>query len=677
MNAEAVRTIGLMGQPNTGKSTVFNVLTGARQHVGNWPGKTVERKEGVFTAGSIQYRLIDLPGTYSLLANSDEEVITRDAVMDDSIGVVLAILDASQLTRSMYLLSDYAGIEKPVIVLLNMADVAAEQGKSIDAHKMSELLGVPVLPVTAVRKNGLAPLADLLASGKITGGRIRTDGLESSYHEAFGENWDRLTKILPETPGRSRFWTAAKLIEGDGEIAAIVRKAADADWAEIKSLCVGQKDGLLTSSDCKFRWISGIVEQAVKAGANARLRRSRFDSLATAPFWGKLIATGILLGGFILSILVGFSLMGVMGAIRAVATSELRAGLEAIDVNSALISLICDAILGGVFIALDMVCYVFAVSLVFGYMEEVGYMARISYVFDSAMQRLRLHGKAVMPFVVNLGCTIGGVAGSRVIDSWKQRLLTIAVSWVVPCIPVWAVVGVIGTIFFGFNVVWIVIAMFATAALHMFVTSRIFGRSLSSPEERTGLIMELPPYHKPNKKMLLRFVWHRMKDVLFRATKLITLVSVVFWLLSYSSNGDITSTVLYKAGTFIEPATLFFGLSWELFAAFLVSSFGKEASLGAISALFNTAGGTVNLVGIGLAKDSTTPLAATLLARVSLPQALAFLFGVFFTFPCVAALGATAAETHSMKWTVRIALYYIVVAFLVMGIAYRVGLMIF
>jgi ferrous iron transport protein B len=468
-----------------------------------------------------------------------------------------------------------------------------------------------------------------------------------------------------------------KLLEGDRDAAGRVKDAADAQtWGRIERILEEQTDGILVSSDCKFRWIHGLAEQTVSASGDMRVMRGKFDRLATSRRWGKLIALGVILGGLLLSILVGFSLMGIVGAIREAATSSLRAGLEAVGVHSALTSLICDAILGGVFIALDMVCYVFAISLVFGYIEEVGYMARISYVFDSVMQRLRLHGKAIMPFLLSLGCTIGGVAGSRVIDSWRQRLLTIAISWVVPCIPVWAVVGVMGSIFFGFKVVWVVMSLFAAAALHMFITSLIFGRSFSSPEDRTGLIMELPPYHRPNKRTLLRFVWYRMKDVLFRATKLITLVSVAFWLLSYSENGDITSTVLYRAGAFIEPVTLFFGLNWELFAAFVVSTLGKEASLGVISALFNTAGGTVNLFALGMGSDSAAQLTTALLTKVSQPQALAFIFGVFFTVPCIAALGATAAETHSVKWTARMAMYYVGVAFAMMGVAYRVGLMI-
>ena len=679
MNTAAVKTFGLMGQPNTGKSTVFNALTGSRQHVGNWPGKTVERKEGNFKIGERQYKILDLPGTYSLLANSDEEVITRGAMSDKSIDVILAIVDASQLERSMFLLADFAGINQPVVVLLNMLDVAKEQGKNIDAEKLSKTLGVPVLPIVANRKDGLDPLLAFLGNGKLEGGLLNTGGLEEKYRQV--PVLSELIGLMPESGNGlySAMWLSVKLLEGDRDITGWVKNTVNAKtWEQIETLLKKQNNGILVSSDCKFSWIHELVEQSVSASSRTHITRGGFDRLATSRWWGKPIAIGIVLGGLILSMIIGFSLMGVMSLIRGAVTSNLRAGLDAVNVPGSLTSFICDAVLGGVFTALDMVCYVFAISLVFGYVEEAGYMARISYVFDSAMQRLRLHGKAVMPFLLSFGCTIGGVAGSRVIDSWRQRLLTIAISWVVPCIGVWAVVGVMGSMFFGLGVIWVVFALFVTAVLHMLVTSRIFGSSLSSPEDRTGLIMELPPYHKPNKRTLLRFVWHRMKDVLFRATKLITLVSVVFWLLSYSSDGDITNTVLYKAGTFIEPVTMFFGLNWELFMAFVVSTLGKEAVLGVMSGLFSTAGETMNLFGLGMGTESSVAsLSTALFARVSPPQALAFFFGVFFTVPCIVALGATAAETHSAKWTARIALYYLGVSFLMMGIAYRVGLMIF
>jgi ferrous iron transport protein B len=677
-NASTVKTIGLMGQPNTGKSTVFNALTGSRQHVGNWAGKTVERKEGFFTVGNVPYKLIDLPGTYSLLANSDEEVITRDAVMDDSIDVVLAVLDASQLTRSMYLLSDYAGIKKPVIVLLNMIDVAAGQGKSVDTDKISELLGVPVLPVTAVQKDGLVPLADSFAAGKITGRQIRTDGLELLYRENFGENWDAIKKLLPEIQGRSRLWTAAKLMEGDQEITATVSETASGNWAEIESLCAAQKDGLLTASDCKFRWISNIVEQTVKSETNTQPIRSRFDKLATSPFGGKILAFGVILGGLIASMIIATPIMITLESVPMPLAVAVASALASINTSPFLISLLCDALFPAVMMAFLMASYVFGISLSFGFIEEVGYMARISFVFDNTMQRLGLHGKAIMPFIVSFGCNIGGVAGTRVIDSWKQRLLAISTSWVVPCAGVWSVVALMSSTFFGSGAVIVVLALFATALLHIFITAKIFGQSLLSEGDKTGLIMELPPYHKPDIRILLRFVWQRMADVLFRASKMILFVAAVFWLLSYTPEGDVTRSVIYHVGKFIEPVTLWFGMSWQLFIAFVVSGLGKEASLGVISALFG-AGGNANLAGIGMATATytNTNLSAAMLESISKPQALAFIFAFFFNTPCIMAMGATASETHSVKWTLRIAFYYVAMALAISFITYHVGRLIF
>jgi ferrous iron transport protein B len=671
-------TIGLMGQPNTGKSTVFNALTGASQHVGNWAGKTVERKEGFFTVGNVRYKLIDLPGTYSLLANSDEEVITRDAVMDDNIDVVWAVLDASQLTRSMYLLSDYAGIEKPVIVLLNMVDVAAGQGKNVDAGKISELLGVPVLPVTAVQKDGLVPLANEFAAGKIAGGRIRTDGLESLYREEFGENWNALAKLLPEIQGRPQLWTAAKLMEGDQEITATVRETANDHWTEIESLCAAQKDGLLTASDCKFRWISGIVEQAVKSDSKTQPVRSRFDKLATSPFWGKIIALGVIIGGLIASMIIAAPIMITLQSVQLPLASAVASALASINIPPFLISLLCDALLPAVIMTFFMASYVFGISLSFGFIEEIGYMARISFVFDNTMQRLGLHGKAIMPFLVSFGCNIGGIAGTRVIDSWKQRLLAISTSWVVPCAGVWSVVALMSSTFFGSGAVIVVLALFAAALLHIFITAKIFGQSLLSEGDRTGLIMELPPYHKPNIRVLLRFVRQRMTDILFRASKLILLVAAVFWLLSYTPEGDITRSMIYHVGKFIEPVTLWFGMTWQLFIAFVISGLGKEASLGVISALFG-AGGNANLAGIGMATATytNTNLSSAMLESISKPQALAFIFAFFFNTPCIMALGATVSETHSIKWTARIALYYVVMALTMSFIAYHAGRLIF
>lgn len=235
--------------------------------------------------------------------------------------------------------------------------------------------------------------------------------------------------------------------------------------------------------------------------------------------------------------------------------------------------------------------------------------------------------------------------------------------------------------FFGTGAVFVIIALFLTALLHIFITSKLFGHRLLQENDRLGMIMELPPYHKPRWKNLFRFVWKRLGDVLKRAIKIIVLVAVFFWLLSYTPDGNIENSIIYKAGVLIEPVTMFFGLKWQLFIAFLASALGKEASLGVMAALFST-GAELGNSGVwgamfsGGVTDSAA-LGGTLLSMISKPEALAYIFAFFFNVPCIAAMGGAFQEIHSWKWTVRIILYYIAVALLMSTIAYHIGLLIF
>ena len=669
-------SIGLMGQPNTGKSTLFNSLTGSRQHVGNWPGKTVEKKEGQFIQGSRRYKLVDLPGTYSLSANSEEEVITRSFITGQDVDIVVALVDASQMERSLFLLADYAGINRPVAVLLNMMDVAEAQGKSINVEALSKQLGVPVYPVVASRKQGLEPFYRLLDQADFSGCTLSYSTLEAEYRKGFGEEFDLLCEVLKQLSSKaySASWTAAKLLEGDKEILASVKEGLSADaFKEVERLLAGRQDGMLTSADCKFRWIRELMQEAAYKTTKKRTL-SRFDSIATSPVLGKLLALAIILGGLALSMVVGFSLMGVVGAIQGVVIDTVHRALVSMQVSEFLIGLICDAVLASVFFALMMAAFVFSTILVFGFIEEVGYMARISYVFDNMMQKLGLHGKAIMPFLVSFGCNMGGITGTRVIDSWKQRLLAIATSWVIPCAATWGVIGMMGTLFFGAGAVWVILLLFAVAALHLMLTAKVFGRSLAAEDDKTGLIMELPPYHKANYKSLFRFVWLRVKDMLTRALTLIVIITVIFWLLSYSLDGMITGSILYKVGTAIEPFTMIFGMNWQLFMAFVAAIMGKEAALGEIAALFTTQGGASNLFSMTFGGAAAAgDMGGALMAALSVPQALAFMFAFFFNVPCFMAMAVTATETHSAKWTIKIAVYYIVVALILSGIVYQIA----
>lgn len=675
-------TIALLGQPNSGKSTLFNGLTGSRQHVGNWPGKTVEQKEGYFTHNGKSYRIVDLPGAYSLAANSQEEIVTREYIAIGKADLVCILADASQLERSLFMLADYAGIKTPAILLLNMMDVASQQGKKIDCVAISKKLGIPVVPIIAADPKRYDEFFETLEKAEKASAVLDEKAIVNLYTTGIGEPYQQVLALLPgEGIGAySSAWLAAKLLEQDATAMKLVMSAVSADTGDKLAALLGKApNGSLLTGDCKFKWIESLLEANVSLSKSAKPKMGRFDRLATSKIWGKPLAVGIIILSLVVSMVLAMPLMSLFGYLANVLALPLFQGLSFSGVPPLFISLLCDGVLTAVSFALMMVSFVFGISLVLGFLEDIGYMARVSYVFDNTMSKLGLQGKAVMPFLVSFGCNIGGVTGTRVIDSWGQRVATMALSWVVPCAATWGVVGLVSSVFFGSGAVFVVLSLFAVALLHMVITSMIIGKPLLKESDRSGLIMELPPYHKPKFKNLFRFVFNRMGDVLQRALKIIILVSVLFWALSYTADGNVTNSIIYKIGIFIEPVTMWFGLRWQTFMAFLASAMGKEAALGVLASLFNTSGEAAGIWGViaGKAAVNTSGLSGALLAGISKAEALAFIYAFFFNIPCLMAVASTQQESHSLQWTLRIVGYYMAVALLMSTLAYHIGRWIF
>ena len=672
----AEMTIALLGQPNSGKSTLFNALTGARQHVGNWPGKTVERCVGSFKRNGKEYTVVDLPGTYSLSANSDEEIVTRDYIASGEADMVCILADASQLSRSLFMLADYAGTKVPAILLLNMMDVAESQGRSIDVKAIEEKLGIPVIPfVASDTKNYDAFYQAIEKGGKV----IKSDELARLCDETLGETYEKVKELLP-AGGVSVYepsWVISKLIERDPLAREMVSNTLDEKTAKEIDLAI--TNGGLGASDtgnAKFRWVdellSGSVEEAPSKGATL----GKFDRLATSKRWGKWVAAGLILVGLIMSIVVGMPFMLIGSAIPMICNplSELLAGW---GVHPLLNSILSQALVTGIAFSFMMSGYIFGASLVFGFFEEVGYMARISYVFDGTMKKLGLHGKAVMPFLVSFGCNIAGGAASRTLDTWGQRMTAIAMSWVVPCASTWGVVGLVGFVFFGPGAALIIFLLFLVSVLHLQLTARVFGKRFLANSDRTGLIMELPPYHKARWGSLLKMSLLRMKDAFKRAVVIISLVAIIFCLLSYSREGTMEQSIIYKIGTAIEPVTMFFGLRWQTFTAWIASGLGKEAALGVLAAVFSNNTVMNAIANMTMATNDNAAIGASLLSTISKPEALAFIFAFYFNMPCLMTLSATINETHSAKWMIRVALYYIGVSLLLACIVYHLSSLIF
>ncbi len=673
MNKDTEKVIALLGQPNSGKSTLFNALTGLKQHVGNWPGKTVEKKEGHFEHGGVKYLVADLPGTYSLSANSDEEMITRDYIAGGTADVVCILADSSQLQRSLYMLADYAGISVPVFLVLNMSDVAAEQGKKIDADAISAKLGIPVVLFSAQdtkHYDGFFAALETALSKKTV---LDASALAAKYEQI--ASYRELKGLVPDNviPGYSSVWLAAKALEGDAPVRAKIRSALDSGKRSAFDKAVAAEEkGMLLTGERKFAWIDEVLQGSLSSKKERRSLGS-FDRLITHRVWGKPVVVLTVLLGLIASFIPALPFMGIGSAFGAL-INPVSSLLNNIGCPAIITAILCDVVINSLSFILKMLGFVFGVTLVFGLLEEVGVMARISYVFDNTMAKLGLQGKSVMPFLVSFGCTMGGAAGARVIDNWGQKVLTIALAWAIPCGAAWSVVPMLSSVWFGAGAPLVIVAILAVMILHMWLTSKLFGRSLVKKEDRYGMIMELPPYHKPKWGALFRYVLGRTKDTFFRVLKVVLLVSFVFWLLTFTTSGSMDNSVLYKVGKFIEPVTKIFGLGWKTFMAFIASSIGKEGAIGVLSTIFTdhsmlTVGGTV-------AGGAVANINELLVANVAKPEALAFIFAITFNMPCIVALAATYQETHSAKWTAIIALYYTALALVLACIAYHIGLLI-
>lgn len=675
MEAGKQPVIALLGQPNSGKSTLFNQLTGLKQHVGNWPGKTVEKKEGFFTREGITYKIVDLPGSYSLSANSEEEIVTRDYIANGNADLVLILTDAAQLERSLYMLADFAGIRTPAVLLLNMMDVAEKLGKKIDAARIEKKLGIPVLPFVAAEKKQYEKLYRCIRKAIAQPELLDTKGLEKEY--CAGGAYKNVLALMPEQ-GIAQYdpmWLAVKCLEQD----QVVLEQVKADMSEkqktqLQEWTDRRAENNTFVGNCKYHWIQGLLKDAVQESRDRRLL-TKFDRLATSRFWGKLIAVGVILLALAASMVVASPLMAIGSMLPALLTEPLRNLLESIHAAEFLVSLVSSLIPNILYFAVSMSGFVLGITFVFSFIEEVGYMARISFVFDNWMSRLGLQGKSIMAFFMGAGCTIGGAAGTRVIDNWGQRILAMALVWAVPCGATWSLMPTLASMFFGKGAVLVMIAIVCFMFAFMAITAKIFGPRLAPAEERTGMIMEMPPYHKPRWGHLIRHTLNHAWDIFKRAVRVIFLVALVFWILSYTADGNIANSIIYKVGTFIEPVTRIFGLGWQTFMAFVASALSKEAVLGVLSSIY-TNSGTVfdSTVGAAAASGNLGDVLPTVISKA---EALAFIFATTFNVPCVMALATTYRESHSLKWTLRIAAYYTCMALLLSCIVYHIGLALF
>ena len=674
--AVKTRTIALAGQPNTGKSTVFNRLTGAHQHVGNWPGKTIEQKSGRFNRNRREWEVVDLPGTYSLSANSVEERIARDFIIGEKPDVLVVMADASQLERSLYLLTEMKLLQAPVILALNMMDVAADQGKEINTALLEEQLGIPVVPMTASKNRGLDEL--LVAAEKtVEEGRNNHRGPDFTEFDVYNSLKSLLNGKLGD-PNREN-WMIVKLIEGDEEVYRTARERLDRDDRNRMEMILNDyDDGQLIMAGARYSWINEVLTSVLKRTGDPKKEKkdSSLDKYATHPFFGKILAFFILIIAFGAAMIVAGPVMGIVMGSAPLLAEQMRTIFG--DSLPWYIALVTDGLIPGLSVAVCMLAYIIGIYTVFGILEDVGYLSRLAYLFDRSMNRVGLHGKSFMPLLMSFGCNIAGVTGTRVIDSWRQRMVTLVMVSIIPCLALWSVVSFMGAIFFGSGMPLVILSLLVVMVFHLAFTS-VLMRKFIVPGEAVGLIMELPPYHKPNWKTVFSHVWVQAKAFVKRAVTLITLLSLIVWVLSYQKDGNMDNSILAAIGRFFDPVTSLLGLDWKLFVALMAAMIAKEASLSVIAVLYGLGAGANSITSfmIGEGGYEAATLTGTLLQSVSPASALAFIFAFFFSIPCLGTVATIYSETKSWKWTAGSSLYYIVTSLIAGGLAYRVGLLIF
>jgi ferrous iron transport protein B len=324
--------------------------------------------------------------------------------------------------------------------------------------------------------------------------------------------------------------------------------------------------------------------QGVTDNKKNSFRLDKWDKILLSPVKGKIICIAVVFLGFLAAMMICIPFMGIGSMLPGLMNKPIADFLNGLNVHPWLVSIFSLLIPNTLYFALSMAAFVFGVNIVFGFLEEIGFLARTAYQFDNVLSKLGLQGKAVAPLLMGFGCTIGGASGTRVMDNWGQRMLAMAIVWAVPCGSIWSVAPVVSSMFFpAWGTMLVCIGILAYVVFIMWLVSKVFGNTLAPKEQRSGMIMELPPYHKPKWGALFRYVLGRTKETFFRVTKVILLVCGIFWLLSYSPSG--TGGILYRIGVVIEPVTKIFGLPWQLFLSYVASAVGKEGAIGVISAL--------------------------------------------------------------------------------------------
>lgn len=644
-------------------------MTGSNQKVGNFPGVTVSKKEASLR-GHPDFCVVDLPGIYSLSPYSTEEVVTRDYLVDEKPDVILNVIDTTQIERSLYLSIQLIEMNIPIVIALNMMDEIRQQGSHVHIEELSERLGVPLVPITASRNEGIRELIDETVRVARTGQKpTKLDLCSGPAHRAIHAIMS-LTEERADTAGLSSRYAATKLAERDPLIQKRLRLNEN-ELEAIEQIIVLMEDELQTDNlaalaDMRYCYIDEVVSASIHKGSGEDLLTGRLDRVLTNRF--AAIPIFILLLGLVFWVAFGFpgswlsdQLTSGMGWL----TAQIDSALSASGLNFVLHSLIVDGILAGVGSVLSFLPLIALLYLMLSILEDSGYMARVAFVMDSWMRRMGISGAAIVPLIMGFGCSVPAIMSTRTLPSKRDRRLTIFMIPFISCSAKVPIYGAIASVFFQDHA-GLVMVMLYLLGIYLAVMLGLILRQRPNTSEASPFIMELPPYRFPSLLSVGRNLWQKIRDFLRRAFTVILAVTVVIWFLSHfdqnlnfvSSSDD---SLLTWLGSVIVPLFKPLGLSdWRIPAALISGFTAKEA---VISTLAVMSGATVETLGPTLAAIFTTP------------SAIAFLVYVLIYTPCVAAVAAARNEFGNWRDTWIMIIFQLVAAWVVAFIFYRLALL--
>jgi ferrous iron transport protein B len=689
--------IALAGNPNSGKTTIFNSLTGQNQKIGNYPGVTVEKKSGHIIHGRHEIELVDLPGTYSLSAYSLEEIVSRDFVLNDKPDVIIDVMDSTNLERNLYLLLQFQELGIPVVGALNMTDEADDKGISIDAEQLSKILGIPLIKTIGTRGMGLKELMRNVV--RVAHGRIDPTKRHTNYGLEVEDSHKKLIVVLEQD---SEFcqkfpvhWMAIKLLEDDKDAIKKVQK-----FHKSPSAVLNKKDELIqfikkhfgddseiVISEQRYGYIHGALKETLKKDKTKDefTVTEKIDNILLNKYLGIPIFLFIMYLIYQLT----FTLGDPLGLQIEKLFGQINILMEKILPEGVLLDFITGGIIdgvGGVLVFLPLVVFLF---ICLSILEDTGYLARAAFVMDKFFHIFGLHGRSFIPFMVSTGCAVPGVMSARVLSNPKDRMVTIMVAPIMMCSAKTPVIAILTAVFFPEKAGLIFWLIWLSGWVFAFILALIFRKTLFAGEQ-TPFVMELPPYRIPTVRGIFQHMWEKSMEYVKKAGTVILAASIIVWfLLSYpkapshhtsATPKPDTSTTIVQAepdvnpieysfggriGKFIEPVLKPAGFDWKIGVSLFAGTAAKEVIISTLGILY----GVDEEEEAGLQQKIKEDPAYNQLMAVSL------MFFIMIYIPCIATLAVVKKETGTWKWPLFQAAYTLLVAYGISVAIFQTGLL--